>query len=49
MRLLMTMSPASMRKRSSSRARSEPALMFCNESGVSLRVPQIPASSPESR
>ena len=49
MRLCMTMSPGWMSARGSNRARSEPCLMFCSESGVLVRVPHTPASSPESR
>ncbi len=47
MRLLMTMSrERSIAQRSSSAARRDSSLMFCSESGVSLRVPQTPQSSP---
>jgi len=49
MRLLMTMSPSKTAQRSSRPARREPSLMFCSESGVSLRVPQTPQSSPVGR
>ena len=49
MRLLITISPRSISQRSSSAARRESALMFCSESGVSVRVPHTPQSSPESR
>src|SRR6478735_4839590 len=37
-----------MTARSSNSARREPCLMFCSESGVSVRVPHTPASSPDS-
>ena len=49
MRLLTMMSRTlSMFSRSSNSARRLPTLMFCNESGVLVRVPQTPQSSPDS-
>ena len=49
MRLLTMMSRwRSMRRRSSNSERRLPTLMFCSESGVLVRVPQMPQSSPES-
>ncbi|MNW07806.1 hypothetical protein D3C71_2044800 [compost metagenome] len=48
MRLLMMMSRwVSISRRSSKSLRRLPTLMFCSESGVSLRVPQMPQSSPD--
>jgi hypothetical protein len=48
-RLLTMMSRVrSMSSRSSNSARRLPTLMFWSESGVSVRVPQMPQSSPDS-